>query len=178
MTKRKVEVAGPFKIDGDVCFLVSLTRGQWTIVDESTLPLMLKYLWFCQWNRSTGSYYVVRKERIDGRRITVRLNRELLQLPAGRELVGDHKNRVTLDNRLRNLRACTQSRNCANRRLHSNNRSGYKGVSFCTRQQEWQAQICVIGKSVHLGFFNDPGAAHHAYCRAAEANFKDFARVA
>ena len=42
----------------------------------------------------------------------------------------DHINKNKTDNRMENLRWCTQSINMRNRHIHSNNTSGIKGISF------------------------------------------------
>lgn len=80
------------------------------------------------------------------------LARLLLEAPDDQEV--DHKNGDSLDNRRENLRFCTRSQNCQNRRRHSNNRSGFKGVYFdpqnCNRWTtgRWIAQIRVNGKKI------------------------------
>ena len=40
-----------------------------------------------------------------------------------------------------------------NRRIHTNNTSGYKGVSYNKRRGKYQVQIKVNNKRIHLGYF-------------------------
>ena len=63
----------------------------------------------------------------------------------------DHINRVSLDNRMQNLRACTSRQNSANRGLRSNNTSGCTGVY--RSNNKWHARIRVGDKRLNLGAF-------------------------
>jgi hypothetical protein len=63
----------------------------------------------------------------------------------------DHINGVTDDNRFLNLRLATIQENGKNRKVGSNNRSGFIGV--CWEKGKWRSQIFVDGKSVRLGRF-------------------------
>jgi hypothetical protein len=72
------------------------------------------------------------------------------------------------------LRTATPSQNSANRRRPQNNRSGFKGV-FAYRGK-WRATISKNGKSVLLGTYPTPQAAHAAYVAAARKLFGEFAR--
>ena len=59
------------------------------------------------------------------------------------------------DNRKSNLRRVTQSQNCMNQHIRSNNTSGVKGVSWCKEKNKWQVKITVNYKQIHLGFFDE-----------------------
>lgn len=78
----------------------------------------------------------------------------------------DHINRQRTDNRLANLRDVTPTENTWNRRIHKNNRSGYKGVSLhaCGK---YIASIMTNGKVKYLGTFESPEDASEAYEAAA-----------
>lgn len=76
----------------------------------------------------------------------------------------DHRNGVRGDNRLVNLRECTNGENQQNTALRSNNTSGYKGVHSC--RGRWSASIQHRNKVHHLGYFDDPREAHLAYVEA------------
>jgi ribosomal protein S19 len=89
----------------------------------------------------------------------------------------DHKNGDRQDNRLSNLRACTQSQNCGNSKLHAHNTSGYRGVSFIAASRKWHAQIKVFGKQTYLGRFDTPLEAARCYDQAARKHFGSFARL-
>ncbi|MFC6660052.1 HNH endonuclease [Deinococcus multiflagellatus] len=93
----------------------------------------------------------------------------------GREQYKDHKNGDKLDNRRRNLRACSQRENSYNRRRHRNNRSGYKGVTRWKGQ--WRASIHQDGRQRHLGLYPHPMLAALAYNAAARALFGEYAQL-
>lgn len=67
----------------------------------------------------------------------------------------DHINNNPSDNRIENLRECTQSENLYNKCIQSNNKSGHKGVSWDTKSKKWRVRVYVNCKSNHLGFFDD-----------------------
>lgn len=90
----------------------------------------------------------------------------------------DHVDGNSLNNRIENLRAATQSQNIANSRRSIANKSGHKGVSFRKDTQKWQAQIMFNYKHISLGCFESKEAAVEAYQRAAKKFFQNFSRVA
>ena len=94
-------------------------------------------------------------------------------VPAG--MVVDHINGNSADNRLGNLRLATNAQNIRNSKLNKNSSTGLKGVT--PRGKRWRAQIMVAGKKYVLGSFATPEDAHAAYCKAAQEQFGEFARV-
>jgi hypothetical protein len=88
--------------------------------------------------------------------------------------VVDHINGNKLDNRKSNLRICTQQDNCRNRCVQSNNKSGYKGVSFNKEKQKYEACICIDKKTIHLGLFNSAIDAAIAYKNSETKLFGKF----
>lgn len=89
----------------------------------------------------------------------------------------DHINGFRDDNRISNLRVCTHQQNHFNRTKQSNNKSGYKGVSWHKQKQKWVTQIKVEGRNKFLGFFDDPREAYKIYCIAAITAYGEFARL-
>lgn len=81
--------------------------------------------------------------------------------------VVDHINHDRTDNRIENLRAVTLSENNANMDMRSDNRSGFKGVSFHKGSNKWVAKL----KGRTLGYFASPELASEAYTNAARAEF-------
>lgn len=89
----------------------------------------------------------------------------------------DHINGNGMDNSWRNLRRATRSQNEMNKGLRSNNRSGFKGVSWHAARNKWLAQIKAGGKARVLGYFADPSEAAAAYARASAAIHGPFGRT-
>jgi hypothetical protein len=87
----------------------------------------------------------------------------------------DHRDGNPSNNRWSNLRRATVSQNNANRRLHRNNKCGFKGV-VQNHIGRWVASIYKNGQRHHLGCFATAQEAHAAYVAAARKLFGEFAR--
>ena len=107
--------------------------------------------------------------RIDGKR--VRLHRLIMNTAS----IVDHINGITLDNRRENLRVATHAENMQNRKLHTNNTSGYKGVE--SSRGLWRATIYADNIRIHLGSFVTKEEAALAYNKAALKYHGEFARL-
>ena len=83
----------------------------------------------------------------------------------------DHINGVRTDNRIENLRECTQSQNIANTKGHAV--SGYKGVYRYGKK--WIAQVQVNGKAIYLGYYANIETAAQVAEAAREHYFGEFA---
>ena len=89
----------------------------------------------------------------------------------------DHVNGNRADNRWSNLREATPLQNACNKNLCKNSKSGYKGVSFCKRNNKWRAYISVNHKMKHLGYWNTAQEAAHKYDAACLDLHGQFART-
>jgi len=65
----------------------------------------------------------------------------------------DHIDGNKLNNKIENLRECTNAQNQYNRKLNKNNTSGVKGVFWDKKRDMWNAQIVRNGKKIYLGLF-------------------------
>lgn len=152
---------------------IRLTRGKVAIVDDRDA-----YLAEARWcaHRGHKTWYAIRSEYGGGVRTDIRLHRAVLGVtdPA---IEVDHRNGNGLDCRRDNLRIATKAQNGANRGLHQNNTSGFKGVTRAIGGRTWRARLQVQGHSEHLGYFPTAEDAARAYDRAALERFGEFARL-
>lgn len=88
----------------------------------------------------------------------------------------DHINGIKNDNRIVNLREATKSQNQHNVGVRGDNSSGYKGVSFETKNKKWRADIQFNGKRIFLGYFDFPKKASEVYEAKAVELFREFKR--
>jgi hypothetical protein len=86
----------------------------------------------------------------------------------------DHKDGNKSNNRLDNLRDCTNLQNLQSKRLHPLNTSGYRGVTYFESIDRWRARICYDYKMLELGFFETPEQASDAYEDYAKKIRKEF----
>jgi hypothetical protein len=137
-------------------------------VSEEDAELILKHEWkvSCEDHRK---YIITRlKPRI-------RLHRLITSAKPG-EIV-DHINGNCLDNRRENLRICTDAQNQCNRGMTARNTVGFKGVTYRKDRNKYAAQIQKGYKNHHLGTFDSPTDAAHAYDKAAKELHGEFART-
>lgn len=87
----------------------------------------------------------------------------------------DHANGNRFDNRISNLRECTNSQNSAN--MFGRGKSGLKGTYYEKRSKRYYALICKDYKRINLGTFDTKEEAHATYAKAAKKLFGEFARV-
>lgn len=85
----------------------------------------------------------------------------------------DHIDGDRSNNKLQNLRECTQGQNNANSRA----RKGLKGAYKARKSAKWNAVISVRGVSKYLGSFNTELEAHAAYCAEAKYQYGEFFRA-
>ena len=68
----------------------------------------------------------------------------------------DHINGIKIDNRIENLRWCSQAENTRfdNHKLRKNNTTGYRGISFDKRGNKYQTEANINGKQFYIGRFD------------------------
>lgn len=150
---------------------ILLSAGESAMVDDEDYHWLSQYEWYLIEN---GDHrYASRTETRDSKSYTVLMHREILGVVDRSEV--DHINNDGLDNRRHNLRRCSHTQNMQNRVIHRNNKSGFKGVWFCSHR--WRVAIRVNNKPVHLGYYDDKIDAARAYNKAASAYFGEFAKL-
>ncbi|CFB63118.1 HNH endonuclease [Pandoraea apista] len=99
---------------------------------------------------------------------TYRAHRVAWLLYYGEEPNGilDHIDMDKQNNRIDNLRIVGNSENAINHRIHVDNTSGYRGVTYNRHARKWEAKIGRHGVT-RLGFFDTPEEAAHEFNKAA-----------
>lgn len=153
----------PAPVDGSVWIPVAGNR--WMLVDQKDAAIFEgKKVSF-----NGRVAFIAIKEK--GKQYNYKAHRMILGLPEGNTQIVDHVNRNPLDNRRANLRICTRSQNCMNRK--STPRSGFKGV--VQNGSGWAAHIKMNRKVHHLGTYRTKEEAARAYDSAAKRMFGEFA---
>lgn len=151
--------------------------GKWALRDKS--GKLVEFAWVDAqdaqrpeikdqvWRLKAG--YAGCHQRRNGKRLNVYLHREVLGLApgVGHAIEIDHENGNKLDNRRSNLRLTTRATNGQNLKLYKNTTSGFRGVDWYDRKQQWRARIMVNGTVRTLGYFDTPEDASKAYGVAA-----------
>lgn len=148
---------------------IPLTRDKVALVSDLDFVWLTRYEWRAI-RSASGIWYA----QTGPRSRVVWMHRLIKGKP---NYLVDHKNRDGLDNRRRNLRTATRSQNGANRKINSNNKSGFKGVWWDAQRGLWRASIRLHGKAINLGWYRDPAAGGRAYKKAATKLFGEFART-
>lgn len=138
--------------------------GRCAIVDDDLFPFLNRFSWSYQ--GSSVGYAVTRIQRWHVLMHRLIMNPDL-------PLVVDHINGNGLDNRVCNLRICTQQMNMVNKHSAPGT-SGYRGVIFDRRDGRFCAKIMV--DSVAYDFFYSDSAEEcaRAYDSAARFHFGEF----
>lgn len=87
----------------------------------------------------------------------------------------DHINAIRDDNRIENLRPCTQQQNTYNSSGWGKKRAP-KGVTWHANDRKWQAQISIGGKNTYIGQFKTIKEAEAAVVAARKKYHGKFAR--
>lgn len=148
---------------------IVLSKGHVALVDAAD------FAWLSQWDWRINSGYAYRRELVDGTRRRLWMHRVILDAPEGQPV--DHASGDTLDNRRSNLRICTPQQNSWNGKQRSTVQP-YKGVSREPSSPHiWRARICVDGRLMRVGTYDDARDAARAYDIAALHHFGEFARL-
>lgn len=97
-------------------------KGKSAIVDADMHEILSQWRWHLH-----VEGYASRGERRDGKLKSILMHRSIAETPVG--MWTDHINHNRLDNRRKNLRACTAQENQCNQSLQVGCSSVFKGVS-------------------------------------------------
>jgi len=152
---------------------IALTQGKVALVDAVDYERLMQWKWCIL--TAPHTFYAIRNvRRPHAKRTVMYMHRLILNTPDTMET--DHRNGDGLDNRRTNLRICTKQENCRNRKMQSNNTSGFKGVYWDADCNKWRADIGVDGTNVSLGKYDDLNAAIAVRQAKEREVFGDFTR--
>lgn len=157
-------------VDSAVCLLGFGSREVLIDAEDAARCSVFRW-WLFRANRTESGDYSYAAIRRAGR--IVLLHRFVLEV-SEREIHVDHLNGNRLDNRKGNLRACSHAENMQNRKIHRNNTSGFKGVSWSQNNNGWIARC----QKRHLGTFRTREEAANAYSAEAARVFSHLAAKA
>lgn len=147
------------------------SKGEEFYFDLEDYDLIKNYCW----NLDKRNYVVANTSKKDGKKTMISFHRLILNFPEN--MIIDHINHNTNDNRKNNLRICTSRQNHMNYSIKNNNTSGSVGVIWDKRNKKWMAYIGVDYKQYHLGYFENFDDAVKARKEAEEKYFGEFAPI-
>lgn len=145
--------------------------GTYALVDDEDYERINKWKWY----PNKAGYAVRDIHTIGYQKLTLRMHREILRYVGGKEI--DHKNAHKLDNQKNNLRICTHRENLMNKRIQSNNKSGFKGVSLHKNTGLWVTQLSIKGKRRFVKYYKHKLDAAKAYNEVAKEYFGEYAHL-
>ncbi len=155
-----------------------LTQGMFALIDDEDLTRVRGLKWHAYIDTHHEGRWKARgflnSNRGKRKSIRVLLSRFIMKAPA--DMVVDHINHDTLDNRKKNLRLCSRFQNAKNKLTYKNNTSGFKGVSEKTKGV-FAAYICMDKVQIFLGYYKTAEDAAKRYNRAASKLHKEFAAL-
>lgn len=140
------------------------------LVDDEDIALVCGYRWGELKPSGGRETYAVAGDGI-------LMHRLIMGLQKGDKRQVDHREPGNgLDNRRSNLRIADQFGNQANRGKNSNNKSGYKGVSWHKKRGVWVVSVGFHGRQLWVGRYKNLEDAVEAYKQACLKHHGEFAR--
>lgn len=157
---------------------VPLRNGGVALISEESLSLVSGYRWYGV-RRPKGYENALPYAfgfRSNTRPFYVQMHRLVIGAPSG--VLVDHINGDTLDNRLENLRICSNSQNSHHRvRKQRSTSSRYHGVTWHKSSGKWQVSVGIRGQRCYVGLFSDEITAAMAADLKSLEIFGEFARL-
>lgn len=142
------------------------SKGEPFYFDLEDYNKIKDYCWFI------NLYGYVTAKKIDGNDGHVLFHR--LLFPDSEQVDHIHGRETRNDNRKSNLRPVNNSKNQMNKWLQKNNKSGYPGVNWHSRDQIWEVHISVNKKQIYLGRYENYEDAVRVKQEAEEKYFGNY----
>ena len=153
---------------------INLNQNYVAIVDDEDYERVSALKWYV--DKRKNRVYVKAFLWIEGKLKSIYLHRFIMDIKDPKIKV-DHVNGDSLNNTTKNLRIASHKQNSRGKHvLHSNNKTGYRGVFFnkdCP-SKPWMVSSSFNGKSVYVGSFKTSKEAALAFDAYAKENYKDF----
>lgn len=155
--------------------LIKLTQGKYAKVDDEDFEWLNQFKWCASSKKKKLNYFMaVTNISIGGKGKQLSMSRLIMGEP--NNLMVDHVNHNSLDNRRSNLRICSRGENNRNQRK-TKGQSRFKGVVWYKPLNKWKAQLTKQGKCHYLGYFSLEKEAALAYNLKALELFGEFAHL-
>lgn len=120
------------------------------LIDIEDIEKVKLFTWHAKYQDDIGNYYIIKNIIKGNSNKQIMLHRYIMNCPKG--LTIDHINHNTTDNRKQNLRICTQRENNLNQsELRSNNKSGYRNISWQKACNKYIITLMINGKNKTIG---------------------------
>ena len=152
---------------------IELSRGYKAQVDDEDYERVNQFKWHV--HPGTNNWYAIRYVPGEGKNQL--MHRFVLNLTNSSTRVDHSPDPSGLNNQRSNIRIASSQTNNYNRRLNTDNTSGFKGVTWHSQAKKWRATIKVNQKKLSLGYFTNPKDAAKAYDTAALQYHGEFAKT-
>src|SRR5574344_500191 len=134
------------------------------IIDLEDLDRVKKITWGVTKSLRGDCFYVRGKYQVEDKWKNISLHRYIIDCP--KNMVVDHINRNTFDNRKENLCICTTQDNNNNRGVFRRNSNKLKGAYYHNGSKIWYSILILNKQRIWLGTFKNELEAHKAYIQA------------
>lgn len=139
---------------------IQLTKGYVALVDDDDYEYINQWKWFAQDQHGRG-HYAARNIYPNGKARLLLMHRIILNPPIN--MVVDHINHNTLDNRRCNIRVVSHRENQCNRKKQN------EFIGVTKNFNKYLAKYRIKQKQIYLGSFDTPEEAHNAYLSAVNS---------
>jgi hypothetical protein len=144
-----------YVIDGDTLIIYNRKDNRKMFFDADDFDFVNRHTWVISIDKNKKYEWVGSNiKQVSGKFKTKTAHRLLMNEPA--DMLVDHQNGNTLDNRKANLRKTTA-------KVNAHNRTKARGYYWNKKSKKWNASINANHKTMYLGLYNTEDEARAAY---------------